>query len=261
MTPQNSSTLSVMLNKVPEITLMFWVIKILSTTVGETAADFLSVDLNFGLVNTSWIMLGLFSFFLIWQLRQTQYTPWTYWLNVVLISVVGTLITDNLVDNLGVSLETASLAFTSVLAVTFWIWYKMENTLSIQSINTRKREGFYWLAILFTFALGTALGDLMAEALGLGYATALGLFSFMILLIVIAHFEFKLNAILTFWLVYILTRPLGASLGDYLSQDLTNGGLGLGASFTSLLFLITILLAIYGATVQLKNARFLEQTK
>jgi uncharacterized membrane-anchored protein len=233
-----------LLNKVPEVTLIFWLIKILSTTVGETAADYLAVDLNFGLITTSWIMFALLAGFLVYQVSKPRYTAWLYWLNVVLISVVGTLITDNLVDNLGVSLEAATLGFSIALVLTFTAWYLSEHTLAIQTIDTRKRELYYWLAILFTFALGTAAGDLSAEGFGLGYATSLALFAVIIAVIATAHYAFGLNAVVAFWLVYILTRPLGASLGDYLSQAVEDGGLGLGAMTVSIIFLSAITLAV-----------------
>ena len=158
-----------MLNKVPEVTLIFWVIKVLATTVGETAADFLNVDLGLGLSITSVIMAVLLSIALVVQFRLRKYTPAVYWLAVVLISVVGTLITDNLTDNLGVPLWITTLVFAVALAATFTVWARLEKTLSIHSIFTTRREIFYWLAVLFTFALGTAAGDLVAEGFQLGF--------------------------------------------------------------------------------------------
>jgi len=158
-----------LLNKVPEITLYFWIIKILCTTVGETGADFLNTNLNLGLTGTTVVMGILLIIALIFQFRSKQYKPSIYWITVVLLSIVGTLITDNLTDNLGVSLETTTLLFGVSLIVVFIAWYKSEKTLSIHKIDTSRRESFYWLAILFTFALGTAAGDLVAESLSLGY--------------------------------------------------------------------------------------------
>lgn len=235
-----------MLNKVPEITFYFWVIKIMCTTVGETAADFLNVDLHFGLAATSVVTSVLLAVFLVMQLRSKKYVPWLYWLVVVLISTVGTLITDNLVDNFGVALETTTIAFSLALAATFAAWYISEKTLSIHSIFTRKRELFYWVAILFTFALGTAAGDLVAEGLNLGYAKSAVMFGSMIGAVMIGYYGFKVNAITAFWVAYILTRPLGASLGDYLMQPNANGGIGLGAAFTNAVFLAGIVgLVIY----------------
>lgn len=235
-----------LLNKVPEITLYFWLIKILCTTVGETAADYLNADLQFGLSGTTLFMSVLLLGFLVIQVRSKRYIAWLYWLVVALISIVGTLITDNLVDNLGVALETTTITFGIALLITFIAWYKSAGTLSIHTIFNRKRELYYWTAILFTFALGTAAGDLAAEGLALGYANSLMIFAGLIGVVSLFHFRFKANAILTFWIAYILTRPLGASLGDYLSQASSDGGLGLGAGTTNLVFLSAIVsLVIY----------------
>jgi uncharacterized membrane-anchored protein len=235
-----------MLNKVPEVMIFFWIIKILATTVGETAADFLNTNLNMGLTNTTFVMSGLLLITLFFQFRSRKYVPGIYWLAVVLISVVGTLVTDNLVDNFGVTLETTTIIFALALLATFAAWYANEKTLSIHSIYTTKREAFYWLAILFTFALGTAAGDLTAEGLNLGYWVSVLMFAVLIGGVTIAHYRFKLNAVLAFWIAYILTRPLGASLGDYLSQPRDEGGLELGTVGTSAIFLVMILsLVIY----------------
>ncbi|HEV7847495.1 MAG TPA: hypothetical protein VGO83_14675 [Thermoleophilaceae bacterium] len=230
-----------MLNKVPEVTIFFWVIKVLSTTVGETAADNLNEKLSLGLTGTTYVMTALLIVSLAFQFRTRKYIPSVYWLAVVLISIVGTLITDTLVDTYGVPLETTTIAFSIALAVTFSVWYSSERTLSIHTIVTSRREGFYWLAVLFTFALGTAAGDLAAERFGLGYWPSALIFGGMIAVVALAHFRFGLNAVLSFWIAYILTRPLGASIGDGLSQPRGNGGLGLGTTGTSVLFLLTIL--------------------
>lgn len=229
-----------MLSKVPEVTLYFWIIKILCTTVGETASDFLNVDLGFGLPGTAGFMGAVLLVVLFFQFREKRYIPGIYWLAVVLISIFGTLITDILTDSLKCPLEASTAIFSVALALTFAMWYVKEGTLSIHTIFTRRRESFYWLAILFTFALGTATGDLMAESLGFGYLTT-GIIVCGCLFAVAIGWRLKLDAILSFWSAYILTRPLGASFGDYLSQSQSNGGLGLGASITSAIFLIAIL--------------------
>ncbi|SEC35964.1 hypothetical protein [Paenibacillus sp. GP183] len=242
-----------MLNKVPEIMIFFWIIKILATTVGETAADFLNTNLNLGLTNTTFVMSGLLLITLFFQFRSRKYVPGIYWLAVVLISVVGTLVTDNLVNNFGVSLELTTIIFTLALLVTFAAWYASEKTLSIHSIFTAKREAFYWLAILFTFALGTAAGDLVAEGLNLGYWKSAVLFAVLIGVVAIAYYRFKLNAVLAFWIAYILTRPLGASIGDYLSQDAEAGGLELGTVGTSVIFLVIILSLVVYLTMTRKD--------
>jgi uncharacterized membrane-anchored protein len=238
-----------MLNKVPEVTLYFWIIKIMCTTVGETAADNLNTSLNLGLTNLTYLMGAVLLVVLFFQFRARRYVPGIYWLAVVLLSVVGTLITDNLTDHFNVPLQTTTIIFAIVLALVFAAWYASERTLSIHTIYTRRREAFYWLAILFTFALGTAAGDLAAEKLALGYSLSAIVFAGVIAIITAAHFGFKLNGIVAFWLAYILTRPLGASIGDFLSQPKDAGGLGLGTTGTSALFLVTILGVVVFLTV------------
>ena len=239
--------------KVPEITLYFWIIKVLCTTVGETAADFLNINLRFGLNNSRYIMGSLLLVTLFFQFMVRKYVPRIYWLAVVLISIVGTQITDNLTDNLGVSLVTTTIVFGVALVATFAAWYACEKTLSIHTIYTFRREAFYWLAILFTFALGTSAGDLTAERFNLGYLVSAVMFGALIAIVTVAHVRFKLNAVLAFWIAYILTRPLGASLGDYLSQAHGVGGLGLGTVVTSALFLITILGTVVYLTITKKD--------
>jgi len=248
------------LNKVPEVTIYFWLIKVLCTTVGETAADFLNTNFNLGLTRMTFILGVALIIALFFQFRVQKYVPSLYWLTVVLISVFGTLITDNLTDNFGVALATTTIIFSIILAAVFAVWYKNEKTLSIHSIYTTKREAFYWLAILFTFALGTAAGDLVAETLKLGYFWSAFMFAWLIAIVAIAHYALKTtlgeqhhrlssNAVLAFWIAYILTRPLGASIGDYLSQSPADGSLGLGTILTSALFLIAILATVIYLTV------------
>ncbi len=253
MQASNSRPMTQMLNKVPEVTLYFWIIKIMATTVGETAADFLSVTLKLGLSLTSLVMAVFLAFALAAQLRLRRYVPTVYWIAVVLISVVGTLISDNLVDNLGVSLTTSSIGFAIILAIVFAAWYRSERTLSIHTIVTTKRELFYWAAILFTFAMGTSVGDLVAEKFALGYGEAVLIFGAAIALTTIAYYYFHANAVLTFWIGYILTRPLGASMGDLLSQPHKNGGLGLGTTGTSVLFLVVIASLVTVLTMRERN--------
>ncbi len=235
-----------LVNKVPEITLTFWAIKILATTVGETAADYLNFNLGIGLTNTSLVMATLFAVALTFQVRAQKLSQSLYWLVVVLVSVVGTLVTDNLVDHFGVPLTLLTPLFAAALVATLGVWYAREKTLSMHHIDTTSREGWYWLAILLTFALGTAAGDLAAETLKLGYLNSTLMFAAAIALVAIAHYGFKLGAVAAFWIAYVLTRPLGASFGDWLSQPLGNGGLGLGTTNTSLVFLGAILtLVVY----------------
>ena len=225
----------------------------MATTVGETAADFLSMALGFGLVVTSIIMSIFLVFSLILQFSFRRYVPAVYWLAVVSVSIVGTLITDLLVDDFGVSLVTATVGFSILLAIVFIAWYLSERTLAMHSIRTTKREAFYWAAILSTFALGTAAGDLLAEGTGLGYFQSVLVFGAAIALVAAAHFLLQANEILTFWAAYILTRPLGASMGDLLSQPTKNGGFGFGTVGTSIIFLATIAFLIGYLTITKKD--------
>ncbi|MFF4756298.1 COG4705 family protein [Streptomyces sp. NPDC002514] len=240
-------------NKVPEVTVYFWVIKVLCTTVGETAADLLNEKAGLGLTGVSVLMSALLAVVLVVQFRTRAYRAGVYWTAVALISVVGTLISDNLTDNMGVPLTTSTTVFAVLLAVTFALWYRRERTLSIHSIDTGAREAFYWLAVLFTFALGTAAGDLVSERMNLGYWLSAVLFALAIAAVGVAHFALGLDVVLSFWIAYILTRPLGASVGDYLSQPTGDGGLGLGTVVTSVLFLAVILGLVGYLTVSRKD--------
>lgn len=247
-----------MLNKVPEITIFFWIIKVLCTTVGETFADYLSDTVGLGLSKTTYIMGTALIVVLIAQFLTKRYVAGVYWLAVVLISVVGTNITDNMVDNWGIQLVTSTILFAVCLSLAFLAWFVSERTLSIHSIFTTRREAFYWVVILFTFALGTAVGDLVAEKLSLGYFPSILLWGGLIGLITAAHYALKnryahdhqrmtSNAVLAFWLAYILTRPLGASIGDWMSSpNDADGGwaLNLGTTVTSVIFLSLILVTV-----------------
>lgn len=199
-----------MLNKVPAVTLAFWVIKLMSTTVGETGADYLVKHVGLGTLLTDAIMITLLLGALVLQLRARSHVPWIYWTTVVLVSVVRIQIT----DGLGISLYASTLAFGIALATVFALWYRREHTLSIHTIVTRRRELFYWAAILLTFALGTAAGDLATEALGLGFKLGIVAFGGLIAVVGIAY-RMGANAVLTFWLAYILTRPPTAKHGGH----------------------------------------------
>jgi uncharacterized membrane-anchored protein len=203
-------------------------------------------------------MTTLLAAVLVLQLRARRYVPWIYWLTVVLVSVVGTQITDALTDRLEISLYVSTAAFALALFVTFAVWYRSERTLSIRSIVTMRRELFYWTAILFTFALGTAAGDLATEALGLGYNLGVIVFGALIAVIGTAY-ALGANAVLTFWLAYILTRPLGASLGDLMSQARGYGGLGFGTTYTSLAFLTVIVALVVYVSVDPGRTRQREE--
>jgi uncharacterized membrane-anchored protein len=248
-----SADIRARLSKVPEVTLFFWIIKVLCTTVGETFADFINGKLGDNLNTTTLVMGALLAVALVVQFRVPEYIPAVYWVAVVLISIVGTLITDNMVENFNVSLNTSTIVFAVLMVASFGIWHASERTLSIHSIHSPKREAFYWVAILFTFALGTAAGDLIGEQYSLGYFKSVLLFAGIIAVIAVAHLRFHLNAILAFWAAYVVTRPLGASIGDLLSQPRTvaadadpgtQKGLGLGTTVTSIVFLAAILAVV-----------------
>lgn len=240
--------------KVPEITIYFWIIKILATTVGETFADYLNTNLGLGLNGTSLVMIVLLGLALLWQFLLNHYVAPAYWLSVVLISVTGTLLTDNLTDNLGVSLVASPVVFALALAAVFLTWSRVEGTLSIHSVDTPRREAFYWLAILWTFALGTAVGDLFAERISLGYFTSGLVFAGLILVISMLWRSKVIGAVSAFWAAYIVTRPLGASIGDYLSQPQNTSGVGLGTTTTSLIFLSLIMILVGYLAITKKDA-------
>lgn len=237
MADSNSSDMT---NKVPQVTIFFWIIKILATTVGETGADFLNIRLGLGLNGTSVVMTVLLVVFLTIQMKRELYVPWLYWIVVVFLSIVGTLLTDTLSDELGVSLYISSGFFALALIATFIAWDRVEHTLSIHDIDSSRREAFYWLAILFTFALGTAAGDLIAEKLSLGYLISALIFGGSIALITLGYYVGVLGSVLAFWLAYILTRPLGASIGDLLTQPTKSGGLNVGTMPISGVFVVII---------------------
>jgi uncharacterized membrane-anchored protein len=231
------------LSKVPEVTIWFWIIKILCTTVGESFADWINMKLGVGLEKTSLIFTVVLVVVLAWQVRLNRYTPFVYWLTVVVLSVTGTLYTDILTDDLHVPLALSTSVFAAVLAVVFGVWYAREGTLSIHSIVSLPREAFYWLAVLVTFALGTAAGDWTLELTGWGPGTSVLLPAELIVLI-FAGWRLGANPVLSFWLAYILTRPLGANLGDWLASPTAEHGLGLGTAVTSVIFLAAILATV-----------------
>ena len=242
------TTRRAMLSKVPEITVWFWIIKILCTTVGESFADWINMTLGVGLNATALIFTAVFGVVLAWQLSLNRYVPFAYWLTVVVVSVTGTLYTDILTDVLHVPLALSTSVFAAALAVVFGVWWARERTLSIHSIVTLPRELFYWLAILVTFALGTASGDWILELTGWGPGTSVLLPAGLIVAVVIG-WRLGANPVLSFWLAYILTRPLGANLGDWMGFPPDQQGLGLGTAVTSLIFLTAILGTVIYLTI------------
>jgi uncharacterized membrane-anchored protein len=232
--------------KVPEITAMFWVIKVLTTGVGETASDFLFQHLAPLIV----IPIGLVGLTaaLVAQLRSRRYVPWIYWTAVGAVSVVGTMVADVVHVGVGVPYSTLTIASALVVAGLFAAWYAVERTLSVHTIATRRRESFYWATVLATFALGTAAGDLTAKTLHLGFLASLVIFAVVIALPAIAHRTVGLNAVAAFWFAYVVTRPLGASYADWFAGPSTDGGLGLGTGPVTLVGLIAIVVAVVHVT-------------
>lgn len=231
------------LNKVPEVTVWFWVIKVLCTTVGESLADWLNEQLGVGLVDTALVFAVVLAVVLVVQMRLDRYVPAAYWLAVVVVSVTGTLCTDILTDQLGVPLWISTAGFALLLAGVFAVWFARERTLSIHSITTSSREGFYWLAVLVTFALGTATGDWTLDLTGWGPGVSV-LLPLSLIAVVVVMWRSGADAVLAFWLAYVLTRPLGANIGDWLASDRAEQGLGLGTFMTSAVFLLAILATV-----------------
>jgi uncharacterized membrane-anchored protein len=232
-----------MLSKVPEVVLWFWIIKILCTTVGESFADWINMSLGVGLVDTALLFTVVFIVALAVQMRLRRYVPAAYWLTVVVVSVTGTLYTDILTDQVGVPLWISTTVFSVLLAGTFAVWYARERTLSIHSIVTTPREGFYWFAVLVTFALGTAAGDWTLELTGWGPGLSI-LLPLGLIALVTVLWRAGADTVLTFWVAYILTRPLGANIGDWFGLPKDEQGLGIGVFGTSLIFLAAILATV-----------------
>ncbi len=241
--PRSGTRTRALLNKVPEVTIWFWVIKILCTTVGESFADWVAVDLGVGLINTTLIFSVVLATVLTWQIRLPRYNAFSYWLTVVVLSVTGTLYTDILTDKYGVNLAITTPIVAVLLAAVFGIWYAKEHTLSIHSITTIPREAFYWLAILVTFALGTAAGDWTLELTGWTPGVAV-LLPLALIASTVVGWRLGANAVLAFWIAYVLTRPLGANLGDWLAVPKELGGRNLGTAGTSVIFLAAILATV-----------------
>lgn len=227
------------LSKVPEVTVYFWIIKVLTTGMGETMSDFLTRVLG----NVPAVGLGglVFAGSLVLQLRTGRYVAWVYWTTVVMVSVFGTMCADVLHVGFGVPYGVSTPFFAVVLAAVFVLWYRSEGTLSIHSIHTRRRELFYWATVVTTFALGTAAGDLTATTLGIGYFSSGVLFAVAIAVPAVAHLGFRANAILTFWVAYVLTRPLGASFADWMAVQKYRGGLNMGLGPVTAAWTVAIL--------------------
>lgn len=227
--------------KVPEITCAFWILKLLTTAMGEAASDYLLSTLDYlglgigvtGFIATLWL-----------QFKTRCYRPPVYWAAVSMVAVAGTMAADLIHGELGVPLTVSTLVCAAALAVTFVVWYRTEGTVAIHAIDSRRREMFYWLAVSFTFALGTAAGDLTADQLGMGFFGSIVLFAVIMVVPAVGYWRFRLNAVVAFWFAYVVTRPLGASIADWLSKPARHGGLGFGDGPVALVLLVGIVLAV-----------------
>jgi uncharacterized membrane-anchored protein len=238
-----------LINRVASLGVLFWIIKIVSTTVGETAADYVSVNLKFGLTNTA-ILMGVITILVtVWNFRQKKYFPPSYWSLIVMMSIEGTLLTDLLVEKLNVSLLTLDVVFTIAMGLLFFLWYKKENTLSIHEINNDNREKFYWIIVLTTFALGTGVGDTVSEYLSVGYFYSLLIFGSIFILAGALNYFKIIGDVLAFWIAFIVTRPIGASLGDLFIQAPKDGGLGISVATINIIFFVVIIASVSYITV------------
>lgn len=230
-------------SKVPEITAFFWIVKALTTGMGESTSDFLVHKL----VPEIAVVLGGIAFViaLYLQFSSDRYVPWRYWLAVAMVGVFGTMCADVLHVGLGVPYIVSTIFYAIVLAVVFRTWYRTEGTLSIHSITSERREVFYWAAVLATFALGTAAGDLTAVTFGLGFFGSGLMFAAIIAVPAIGYWRFGMNSILAFWFAYVVTRPLGASFADWLGVSSARGGLAIGTGLVS--FVLAAMIAMFVA--------------
>ncbi|MBC7523356.1 MAG: hypothetical protein H7239_02815 [Flavobacterium sp.] len=238
-----------LINRVAGLSLLFWIVKIFSTTVGETVADYASVNLNLGLTLTT-IVMGIVTILVIlWNFKQKKYFPPSYWSLIVMMSIEGTLITDILVEVFTISLLTLDIIFGIAMALVFYLWYKKEQSLSIHSISNNNRERFYWIIVLTTFALGTGVGDTVSEYLQVGYLYSLFIFGSVFILAGVLYYFKIIKDVLAFWIAFIVTRPIGASLGDLLIQDPKDGGLGISVAIINSIFFIVIIVAVTFLTI------------
>lgn len=233
------------LSKVPEVTLLFWIIKIAATTLGETAGDALSMSLNLGYIVSTGIFAVLFAIAVATQIKANSFNKWLYWTTIIATTTLGTTIADYVTRSLGIGYAGGSALLVALLGVCLIMWQKTMGSIAVDSISKPKAEVFYWTTIMFSQTLGTALGDWVADTKGMGYTTSAIIFGSLLALIALMHFGTKISKTFLFWIAFVLTRPLGAVLGDFLDKPLDHGGLALshfGASAALLVFIIICLL-------------------
>ncbi|MCU4639556.1 COG4705 family protein [Acinetobacter courvalinii] len=240
----NPNMISQTLSKVPELTLLFWIVKIAVTTLGETAGDALSMSMNLGYILSSCIFTVIFIALVSLQIKAKQYKPWLYWATIISTTTLGTTIADFVDRSLGIGYLGGSLILFTLLISTLAVWYWRCGNIAVNSVQSAKTEAFYWVTIMFSQTLGTALGDWTADTQGLGYTAAALIFGSLLLLLVGGYYWTKISKTFLFWSAFVLTRPLGAVLGDFLDKPLNHGGLDLsrfGASFLLLTFIVVCL--------------------
>lgn len=233
------------LSKVPTLTFIFWVIKIFATTLGETAGDAMSMSLNLGYLVSTFIFAAIFIIAVTAQIKAKQFLPYLYWTTIIATTTVGTTLADYATRSLGIGYTGGSTLLFGLLLVSLMVWYKTLGSVSVNTVNTPKAEMFYWVTIMLSQTLGTALGDWTADTAGLGYAGAAAIFGSILLLIVVAHYSTSISKTLLFWGAFIMTRPLGAVVGDFLDKPVAAGGLALSRYSAS----ITLTLLILGCII------------
>jgi uncharacterized membrane-anchored protein len=234
-----------LLSKVPQVTALFWVTKIFATTFGETAGDAVSMSLNLGYLISTFIFAFIFIALVIFQIRAKTYQPFLYWFTIIASTTVGTTLADFMDRSLGIGYIGGSSLLLLLVLLSLWVWNTSEGNISPDTINNVRTEWFYWITITFSQTLGTALGDWSADTAGLGYTGGIALFSGLILLLVALHFLTRVSKTLLFWAAFVLTRPLGAVVGDFLDKPLSSGGLDLSRFTASIVLLVVILGCVY----------------
>lgn len=248
------------INKLPAITLFFWIMKICATTLGETAGDLLSMTMNVGYAISSLILISIFIVSLLGQLTTKKHHPLLFWSVILSTSTAGTTMSDYMDRTLGLGYATGSLILIGILISIFAVWYRVEGTVSIKTVKTTRVELFYWAAILFSNTLGTALGDFLADNSGLGFGGGALLISGLIAIIVLAHYFSKISPVFLFWAAFVLTRPLGATVGDLLTKTHEKGGFGFGTIGASAV-LLTILIGLIIYTIRSERIKELNPDK
>ena len=238
--PQHSHNLSDALTKVPEVALLFWIVKIAATTLGETGGDALSMSLNLGYLASTGIFAAVFIAAVAAQIRARQFHPWLYWVTIIATTTVGTTMADYFDRSLGIGYSGGSTTLLGLLLGSLWLWHRTLGSISVQSVSTPRAEAFYWVTIMFSQTLGTALGDWTADTAGLGYTGGALVFAALLSVVALAYFRTRISRTALFWAAFVLTRPLGAVVGDYLDKPVAAGGLALDRFSASAVLLASI---------------------